>query len=79
MKRIILSMACVAGMIAFSSCSDNDEPNGGGQDAPIERKDISLSRAEAELVNGQSEFACKLSCFRHALPKSRVTQLLTSR
>jgi len=60
MKKVILLMACMVGMIAFSACSDNDEPNGGGQDTPIERKDISLSRAEAELVNGQSEFAYKL-------------------
>jgi len=72
MKKVIISMACMVGMIAFSACSDNDEPNGGGQDAPIERKDISLSRAEAELVNGQSEFAYKL--FAKALEASSGNQ-----
>lgn len=55
-KNLIFAGICVAGLLSFTACSD-DEPGAKGN---TEFKEIALSRAEADMVQSQSEFAYKL-------------------
>jgi len=72
-KKMYLFMATIVLMMAMTGCNGSDDiiSDGPLSNKNNERKDISLTRAEQELVNSNNEFAFNL--FRLAVPHNPAT------